>query len=123
MSRLILFPFVIISFFAAAQDEPLARINLHFNYKPDSEYIQNSIEFIDQVMGEEINESSFILNDAPLSLNEFCRDAFASNADTNTFSKDEIIFIRKERYPSLSYWCKEMFPNIKIVSHDTIDNI
>ncbi|QEC66823.1 hypothetical protein FRZ67_05710 [Panacibacter ginsenosidivorans] len=115
--------FLIISFFASAQDDTITRIELPFKYKPDPEYIKKSIEFMEQVMGRQINDSSFILDDLPLSFNEFFMDRLIAAADTSFLSKDELRFIEKKRYPSLTYWSKEILPNVKIISHDTIENI
>ena len=113
--------FIAISFFSCKQNK--ATPNLNSKQNTDStKYVQKSIEFIKQVEKQEIEDSTFILVDKafPLDSSQCWKELLA---DTLTFSKAELSFLRLKKYPSISYWRSGLFPVIKFISRDTLNAI
>ena len=111
---------LISSFFITSCHTNMMAIQRH---KQDSiSYVQKSIAFIKKVKGKALQDSTFILVDKPFSFQYF--DCLTSLLDdSSTFSKEELNFIQKKQYPSVSKWEPLLFPAIRIVSSDTIASI
>ena len=86
------------------------------------EYVKQCVEFIKQVKHRELSDTNFILVDKPSWLHYLnCINSVL--ADTAIFTKEELNFIKNKEFVSISKWTKEMFPNIKIISSDTLATI
>ena len=91
-----------------------AKAQTNAQYGQDSvEYMKQCIEFIRQVKQKDLSDTNFILEDKP------CYDC-AEAADSAMFTREELDFIVNKKFPSISKWTNEMFPNIKIISSDTV---
>lgn len=121
MIRLSLLLLLSISLFSCGQTNSTGKSKQ--NVEKDSiVYLQKCIEFIKQVEQKKLSDTNFILADKPFSFEYFdCIKELL--ADSTTYTNDELIFIKSRINPSLAKWTKELFPNIKIVSSDTIDSI
>ena len=95
--------------------------NLAGNDPKDSiEYVRQTRMFITQVKQQKLNDNRFILESSPISTDDLncLKEALT---DTNTFSKQEIDFINeKAKITFIRSWTNDIFPNIKIVNSDTI---
>jgi len=100
----------------------ISSIEVKRHHQDSNNYVQRSIEFIKKVKGKELQDSRFILVDKPFAFKYFdCLTQLL--ADSSTFSREELNFIRQKKYPSVTRWDKSFFPGIKLVSGDTIDSI
>ena len=92
-------------------------------HKQDSiSYVQKSIAFIKKVKGKKLQDSAFILVDKPFAFQYFDCLTYLL-ADSTTFSKEELHFIREKKYPSVAKWDPSFFPAIKIMNSDTLTSI
>jgi hypothetical protein len=123
MTKIIL-PFALcISIASCGQANNKKQTSDTLNQTDSIEYVHQVIQFIKQVGQQELNDSLFILEDSPSSLDYF--DCLKSVLhDTTIFSKTEISIIKKQsKHPLIKSWTNSLIPNIKIVSADTIRNI
>ena len=82
--------------------------------------LKTSIAFIKQIKGEQLNNSAFILKDTSFDL-IFFNCLAELQADTKTYSRKELKQIQKQNVPT--HWTKDMFPNIKVINTDSLDNV
>jgi hypothetical protein len=121
MAKSFLLAFLFASLIHREQNDPTT--NLRLTVRQDSiAYIQKSIAFIKEIKQQDLSNENFILADIPFSFEYF--DCIPDVlADTATYTKEELSFIRDKKYPSLKKWTKEFFINIKLISSDTLKTI
>lgn len=109
-----------ISVFSCTQTNTKKQTTIELNQIDSIQYINQVIQFVKQLKRQELDDSLFILEDEPSTLDYYdCLQSIFS--DTVTFSKTEINIIKKEsKKPILKTWTNSLIPNIKIVSADTI---
>jgi len=91
--------------------------------KVSIEYIKQAQIFITQVKKSQLDDKQFILesNVRTIDNNDCLKEVLL---DTLTFSRQERDYISGEaKKPTIQSWTNEIFPNIKIVSSDTIRKI
>jgi hypothetical protein len=82
-------------------------------------YLQKSIAFIKAIHKNNGESLDTILSDLPADPDKFeCMDAVLK--DTNTFSREEIAFIKEKRYSVISRWDRTLFPEYHLLSGDTL---
>jgi len=121
MANSFLLVYSFVSLFLCGQNN--SKTNRRLRVSLDSiDYIQKSIAFIKEIKQQELSGTSFILVDKP-SLFEYFDCIPDLLADTATYTKEEISFIKDKKYPSLEKWTKDFFINVKLISSDTINAI
>ncbi len=121
MIKLFLLAFLSVSLFSCGQNNPKTKIDLTVN-KDSIVYIKKCIAFIKEVNRQDLSDTNFILVDKPFAF-EYLDCITDLLADTATYTKEELSFIKDKKYPSLTKWAKEFFENTKLVSNDTINTI
>jgi hypothetical protein len=121
MKKIFLAGFIFVALSSCKSNHSNANTVLQLD-KDSIEYINRCVEFIKEVRKENVSDTNYILEDKPsLLLYYNCIDDLLK--DTETFTKEELNFIKNKEYFSISKWTKEMFPNIKFVSSDTVKAI
>lgn len=105
---------------ACLSQDYLSKAQTSFSPAGDSSaYIKKCIAFIEEVEHRKLSDTNFILSDKPATLEHLhCLDQVI--LDSNFLSKDEIAIIKDKKYPTVVKWTKQFFPNIKIISSDSI---
>lgn len=121
MKRLLLTGFLFISLSSSGQSDT-SLITKPATGQDSSEYIKKGIEFIRQVEGQSLTSKNFILDDKPFAFEYYdCLNELLT--DSTTFTKDELNYIKNNKFISITKWTKNIFPNIQIISSDTINAI
>lgn len=86
------------------------------------QYIQNAVAFIKEVKKYRLSTPYFALVDKPYSSIISSSDCLERVLeDTAFFTKEELTYIKEQRYPTISKWSNELFPEITIINSDTLD--
>ena len=121
MTRHFLTSFLLISLLSFRQSDANLKTNPATG-EDSSEYVKRAIDFIKQVEGQQLTNKNFILADKIFSIEYHdCLNQILT--DTATFSKDELDSIKSKKYVFISNWTQDIFPNIKVISSDTIKSI
>lgn len=123
MTKLIVTFGFCVSIVSCGQANKKSQIPNTLNQIDSIQYANQVAQFIRQVKQQELNDSSFILENEPSSFDNFDCLKEAIN-DTTLFSKHEISTIEQQsKHPLIKFWTNSLIPNIKIVNTDTVRNI
>lgn len=77
------------------------------------EYKTQALDFIKQVRQIELKNPSFILVDEVSTVEQEINDYISK--DTLVFTKEEIIYLQKNKYPKFILWDNKQFPKIRMI--------
>lgn len=121
MTKLFLIHLLSVSFICSGEHRSPTKDKVNI-FTDSIAYLQKSVDFIKQVEQKELSDTNFILADKPFSFEYFdCIKELLT--DTAIYTKDELLLIENEAKASSISWTNEFFPNVKIVSSDTINAI